>query len=141
MGSKLSDGVQRYLEELQIPFSRQKRTSYQSWLARQVLVYYRLIMDKHQDDEMERLLYWLISMPSQVGRLKAIAHDNGRSLYATLMGDDILRHISISPEEWDVLRRHLALIDNVGSESRFAEVWQAISAEASSPLDEQELNE
>jgi len=139
--SGLTNGVQRYLEELQRPFSRQKRTSYQSWSTRQVLVYYRLIMDRHQDDEMTRLLYWLVSTPSQVSRLKAIAQDNGRSLYAAVMDDDILRHSAISPEEGDVLRQHLAVIDNSGPESHFAGVWQAISAEASSPLDGQGINE
>jgi len=139
--SGLTDGVQRYLEELQRPFSRQKRTSYQSWSTRQVLVYYRLIMDRHQDDEMARLLYWLVSTPSQVGRLKAIAQDNGRSLYATVMDDDILRHSGISPEEGDVLQQHLALIDNYWPESQFADVWQAISVEASGPLDGQGINE
>lgn len=137
----LTDSVQGYLEELQRPFSRQKRTSYQSWSTRQVLVYYRLIVNRHQDDEMARLLYWLVSTPSQVGRLKAIAQDNGRSLYITVMDDDILRHSGISPEEGDVLRQHLALIDNFGPESQFADVWQAISAEAGSPLDGQEINE
>ncbi len=138
--SGLTGGIQRYLEELQRPFSRQKRTSYHSWSTRQVLAYYHLIMDRHQDDEMARLLYRLVSEPSQVGHLKAIAQNNGRSLYAAVIDDDILWHIGISPEEGDVLRQHLALIDNSGPESRFADVWQAISAEASSPLDEQEIN-
>ena len=137
----LANDVQRYLEELQRPFSRQKRTSYQSWSTRQILVYYRLIMDRHQDDEMARLLYWLVSTPSQVGRLKIIAQNNGRSLYDAVMDDEILRHSGISLEEGDVLRQHLALINNSGPESKFADVWQAISAAASSPLNGQEINE
>lgn len=139
--SKLSDGVQHYLEELGKPFTRQKRSSYQSWSVRQVLAYYRLIMDRHQDDEMERLLYWLISISTQIGRLKAIAQDNGRSLYATLIDNDILHHIGIAPEEEALLCRHLVLIDNFAPESQFAYVWQAISAEASGPLSEQQPDE
>lgn len=139
--SGLTEGIQRYLEELQRPFSRQKRTSYQSRSTRQVLAYYRLIMDRHLDDEVARLLYWLFSTPSQVGRLKAIARENGRSLYNTVMDNSILWHIGISPEEADLLRQHLALIDNAGPETHFAEVWQAIGAVASSPLDGQEPNE
>lgn len=128
----LSRIVQDYLKEQQIPFSVQEHSSYQSWHVKQVLAYYRLIMDRHQYAEMVQLLYHCI--PQHVKALETIAQQNGQSLFDILMNGDILAQIALPSEEEEVLQQHLAILHSFTPNSRFVDVWRAISKLPDGPL-------
>ncbi len=75
---KLGD-IRDYLEELKVPFSLLGRTHYQSWHVGRVLSYYRLIVNRHQDAEVEQLLRYCIAPYldfRQIDCLKEIAQKN-----------------------------------------------------------------
>jgi superfamily I DNA/RNA helicase len=139
--SSFSRPIKRRLEQLQRPFSVQMNKSYQSWSVRQVLMYYRLIMDRQQDDEAAQLLYSLFSSSQKVNHLRAIASNNEQPLMTIVMDRNILQHIDIPQEEIDIFQVHLSLIDSFSPESKFAEVWQALSEIGSDPLNTQENNQ
>ena len=128
----LSRTVQDRLKEQQIPFSVQERSSYQSWHVKQVLTYYRLIMDRQQNAEMVHLLCNCV--PQHVKRLEIIAQQNGQSLFDILMNDDVLAQIALPSEQEKVLRQHLAIIHSFTPDSNFIDVWQAISELPDGPL-------
>jgi len=130
--ANLSRIVQDYLEEQQIPFSVQGRSSYQSWHVKQVLAYYRLIMDRYQDAEMIQFLYNCV--PQHVKRLETIAQQNGQSLFDVLVNDEVLHQLALPSEQEEILRQRLAIIQHYTSDSRFVEVWQAISNLPDGPL-------
>lgn len=130
--ANLSPTIQDYLNERQVPFSVQGHSSYQSWRVKQVLTYYRLIMNRHQNVEMAQLLYNCV--PQHVKALETIAQQNGQSLFDVLMNGDILAQIALSSEQEEVLQQHLAILHSFTPNSRFADVWRAISKLSDGPL-------
>ncbi len=130
--ANLSHIVQDYLEKQSISFSVQGHTSYQSWHVKQVFTYYRLIMDRYQNAEMAQLLYNCV--PQHVRRLEMIAQQNGQSLFDVLMNGDVLTQIALPSEQEEILRQHLEVIHYFTQDSRFIDVWQAISKLPDGPL-------
>jgi len=102
-----------------------KSISYQSRQVEHVLAYYRLIKDKHDDAAIEQILRGCLFI--HLKKLKEAAKQNEQSLLDIVMSKELLTLIDITSEEVEVMQRHLAIIDNFGPESCFAEVWQAIS--------------
>jgi superfamily I DNA/RNA helicase len=130
--ANLSRIIQDYLKAQDQSFSVQERSSYQSWHVKQVLAYYRLIMDRHQHAEMVQLLYHCI--PQLVKALETIAQQNGQSLFDVLMNGDVLAQIALPSEQEEVLRQHLAIIHTFTPDSCFIDVWQAVSELPDGPL-------
>lgn len=136
--------VQDYLRERQEPFTVLDNSRYQSQHSRRILTYYRLIIDDHLDTETEQLLSYCVA-PNfhhwQIKRLKKIAQANEEPLLNTLKDNAILNQITISSEQGVALRQHLEIINTFGPESRFADVWQAISRLQEGPLAEETTEE
>jgi len=65
--------------------------------------------------------YW------QIRHLKEIAQKNEKPLIDTIMDSSTLKQIGISQEQVEAVQQHLEIIQKFDPESRFAEVWQAIS--------------
>lgn len=129
--------VQDCLIEIQEPFAVMDRNSYESQHIKQVLSYFRLIINDHLDAELELLLSYCVkpSLSSrQLDDLKEIARENSEPLISMLLDSNLLAQINISSEKQQALWQHLDTIYAYGPESRFADVWQAVSKISEGPL-------
>jgi superfamily I DNA/RNA helicase len=135
---QLFERVQSYLQDLQRPFSLLSNThKYQSFHAKRVLAYFRLILDKQQDYEMEFLLRHCLDLTSawqQIKELKRAAQENEQTLLEALRDSNLLRQNSIAEEQIAKLQQHIAILDHFNADSFFRDVWQAISKLPNGPL-------
>ncbi len=136
--SKWSHRVQSYLRKIGRAFSVLENTHhYQSYYARRVLTYFRLIYDKNQGEEVERLLRLCI-VPyfetSQIRKLKELAEMRGQALLNAVLDRENLRQVDATEEQEAALLRHMAVLEKHCAGTVFEEVWQSISELSDGPI-------
>ena len=110
---------------------------YQSYYVKLILTYFRLIYDKNQDEEVERLLRRCV-VPyfetNQIRKLKALAEIQGQALLDAALDKENLRRVNITEEQEAVLLKHAAVLEKHCADSVFREVWQSISELPDGPI-------
>jgi superfamily I DNA/RNA helicase len=130
--ANLLERVQSYIQQLQYPFSVLKNTyKYQSFHVKHVLTYFRLILDSHQDEEMEILLRHCL-VPGftwqQVKELKKIMRQNGQSLLEVVQDDNLLSQIGVTDQQISSLQQHMNIfLRRFSPDTAFFHLWEAIS--------------
>ena len=129
--------VQDYLKREREPFSVLDHSRYQARHIGRILTYFRLIVDDQLDTILDELLRYCITSGlsyQQLDHLKEEAQKNEEALINALKDSELLKQINVSQEQEETLRQHLDLIYSFSPESRFADVWEAISKLQDSPL-------
>ncbi|HVB25336.1 MAG TPA: RecQ family ATP-dependent DNA helicase [Ktedonobacteraceae bacterium] len=99
---------------------------YQSQHIKRVLAYFRLIEDSTQDAEVKHILRSCKIDEQQIWRLEEMTQKCENSLFDIIQDDEMLQMVGVTPEQKEALQQHLFLIQTFHSESRFADLWQAI---------------
>ncbi|HEV2581656.1 MAG TPA: ATP-dependent helicase, partial [Ktedonobacteraceae bacterium] len=130
--SDLSYPVQQCLKRRGCLFAvLESQHRYQSYHARRVLTYFRLIQDSNQTNEMERLLRHCVSpyfSTSQIARLNEIARRLGMKLLDAALEPGVCEQIGATEEHLAVLQQHVAIIRKHSPDSTCKAVWQSIQA-------------
>ncbi len=137
--ANLLEGVQSYLQQLQYPFSVLQNTyKYQSFHVKRVLTYFHLILDNHQDKQMEMLLRYSLTPGldwQHIRELKKIRQQNGQSLLEVVQDDNLLSQIGVTDQQIASLQQHMNIfLRCFRPDSPFASVWKAISELENGPL-------
>jgi DNA helicase-2/ATP-dependent DNA helicase PcrA len=128
--SDLSYPMQQCLKRRGSPFAvLESQHSYQSYHAKRVLTYFRLIQDRSQTSEVERLLRHCISpyfSTAQVLRLKEIARRLGMLLLDAALEPGIIEQVGATEEHLVALQRHVSILRKHSPDSACKVVWQSI---------------
>ncbi len=128
--SDLSYPVQQCLKRRSRPFAvLESQHRYQTYHARRVLTYFRLIQNRSQTSEMERLLRHCVSpyfSTSQIARLNEIAGRIGMTLLDVALEPGLIEHIGATEKHLVALQRHVAIIQKHSPVSTCKAVWESI---------------
>ena len=122
---------------------------YQSFCFDLICTYFRLICDSSQDKDVERLLRYCLTPPLSSEHLQALqaqACIHGQTLMDIVSNHTVLQQCDLSPEQYETVYRHIAVVNAFKPESTIEEVWAAISSLPSSFIEklknqEQKLKE
>jgi superfamily I DNA/RNA helicase len=138
-GKEMLRHAQTILTQRTIPFSLMdgQKMQYQLHYVKNILLYLFLIEDKTRDDDTERLLRYNI-VPyidkTQLLMLRRLASREGICLFVALASAKQLRAASISKEQEESLRHHLALIEQSKLDTSMSQFEQALRELSDGPL-------
>jgi superfamily II DNA helicase RecQ/superfamily I DNA/RNA helicase len=119
--------AQKLLERRNIPFSLMdgEKTLYQVHYVKNALLYLELILDRHWDEEVERLLRYNI-VPyldrEQIARLKTLASKHALSLFELIAEPARLQQAKVSKEQQESVQRHVNIITQHCPEDRVSDL-------------------